>query len=95
MLFRSEGGYTLYRKNADKIQNYVDIFLDKTSSENILVKQYLYSANVTHCFDAFNTPHQMTKRLGMLADKQSLLTVAREELIRPVTGLELVPVTLE
>lgn len=55
-----QGGYALYRKNADKIQNYVDLFFDNTSSESILVKQYSYAAGVATDYDAFYAAHQMT-----------------------------------
>jgi len=60
----AQGGYALYSKNADKIQNYVDIFFDKASSETIFLKQYLYSAGITHSYDCHNTPHQMAGPQG-------------------------------
>ncbi|CAK7065932.1 MAG: hypothetical protein PARBA_02504 [Parabacteroides sp.] len=61
-----QGGYVLYRKNSDKIQNYVDLFFDESSSESILVKEYIYPPRETfaHSYDCFNSPHQMTGPMG-------------------------------
>ncbi|MDL2221463.1 RagB/SusD family nutrient uptake outer membrane protein [Parabacteroides sp. OttesenSCG-928-N08] len=58
-----EGKYSLYRnswKADDKeaqYQNYVDMFFDGNSSENIFVRQYSYPESV-HGFDAYNIPRQ-------------------------------------
>lgn len=52
-----EGVYSLYRKNSDKYQNYVDLFFDATSSENIFVKEYHFP-ETGHCYDAMFIPHQ-------------------------------------
>lgn len=64
--FVEQGGYTLYRKNGDKVQNYSDLFFDAGSSENIFVKEYVYPPRETaaHSFDCFNSPHQMTGPMG-------------------------------
>ncbi|MBV4355909.1 RagB/SusD family nutrient uptake outer membrane protein [Pinibacter aurantiacus] len=53
-----EGKYSLYRANPDKYQNYVNLFLDGNSPENILVKQYHYPEK-THSWDALNIPRQL------------------------------------
>ncbi|MFW5872758.1 MAG: RagB/SusD family nutrient uptake outer membrane protein, partial [bacterium] len=52
-----EGKYTLYRSNPDKYKNYVDLFLDKNSPENIFVKDYSFPAT-GHAWDHFNVPYQ-------------------------------------
>ncbi len=59
-----QGGYALYRKNPDKIQNYANLFFDKTSSENIFIRQYSKVAGVTYSWDCYNSPHQMTGPSG-------------------------------
>lgn len=58
-----EGKYTLYRGNPDKYQNYVNLFFDKNSSENIFVKDYKYP-EITHSWDALNAPKQFVNGYG-------------------------------
>ncbi|MEO3402730.1 RagB/SusD family nutrient uptake outer membrane protein [Mucilaginibacter sp. CAU 1740] len=59
-----EGKYDLYKKNwaaGDKeaqYQNYVNLFYDATSGENIFVRQYHYPESV-HGYDAYNVPRQL------------------------------------
>ena len=59
-----QGKYDLYKKNwaaGDKdaqYQNYVNLFFDATSSENIFVRQYHYPESV-HGYDAYNVPRQL------------------------------------
>ena len=59
-----EGHYTLYKKNwvaGDKqaqFQNYVNLFFDEESDENIFVKGYQYPESV-HGYDAYNVPRQL------------------------------------
>jgi len=57
-----EGHYALYQKNPNKEQNYVDLFLDKDSPENIFVKQYSIAASpsTAHSWDATFSPRYMT-----------------------------------
>ncbi len=55
-----EGHYTLYDKNADKVQNYVDAFLKSDSPENIFIKQYSINSNTAHSWDATFSPRYMT-----------------------------------
>lgn len=55
-----EGHYSLYRKKTDKEQNYVDLFLDKESTENILVRDYSLTSNTAHSWDATMTCRFMT-----------------------------------
>ena len=58
-----EGHYSLYKKawsagdKAAQYQNYVKMFLDGDSPENIFVKQYLYPQSV-HGYDAYMVPLQ-------------------------------------
>jgi len=53
----AEGPYSLYRKSADKIKNYTDVFLDATSPENILIRSY-YAGDPERCnsWDATFSP---------------------------------------
>ena len=59
-----EGKYLLYKKAwapGDKeaqYQNYVNMFFDETSPENIFVKQYRFPESV-HGYDAYNVPRQL------------------------------------
>jgi hypothetical protein len=55
-----EGHYSLYEKNADKVQNYVDLFLKSDSPENIFIKQYSIATNTAHSWDATMSPRYMT-----------------------------------
>ncbi|MEO7213112.1 RagB/SusD family nutrient uptake outer membrane protein [Mucilaginibacter sp.] len=56
--------YSLYKKvwaAGDKeaqFQNYVNMFYDESSNENIFVKQYHYPESV-HGYDAYNVPRQL------------------------------------
>jgi hypothetical protein len=58
-----EGKFSLYRGNADKYQNYVNLFFDRNSSENIFIKDYKYP-EVTHSWDALNAPKQFVNGYG-------------------------------
>lgn len=54
-----EGHYDLYQKNPDLVQNYVDVFLDTNSPENVFIKDFVYMDNVEgsrHSWDAFASP---------------------------------------
>lgn len=55
-----EGHYSLYNKNADKMQNYIDLFLKSDSPENIFIKQYSVTSNTAHSWDATFSPRYMT-----------------------------------
>lgn len=55
-----EGHYSLYEKNPDKVQNYVDLFLKGDSPENIFIKQYSITTNTAHSWDATMSPRYMT-----------------------------------
>ncbi len=56
-----EGHYSLYAKKLDdKEQNYVDLFLDQDSPENILVRDYSLTSNTAHSWDATMTCRYMT-----------------------------------
>lgn len=58
-----EGHFSLYKKEwvADnkeaQYQNFVNMFFDDNSPENILIRQYLYP-NSTHSYDCFSIPRQ-------------------------------------
>ncbi|MDP4240254.1 MAG: RagB/SusD family nutrient uptake outer membrane protein [Bacteroidota bacterium] len=55
-----QGHYSLYRAGLpDKYQNYVNLFSDDNSSENIFVKYYHYP-DVVHSYDALMVPFQQT-----------------------------------
>ena len=68
-----EGKYSLYKKNwiandkGAQYQNFVNLFFDKTSPENVFVKQYLYPQSV-HGFDAYNVPRQLMGGNGYSAE---------------------------
>jgi hypothetical protein len=54
-----EGPYQLYRANPDKVQNYVDIFFDKASAENIFIREFS-RVNGTGCnWEIFLAPAQL------------------------------------
>jgi hypothetical protein len=53
-----DGHYALYRAKADKVENYVNIFLDPASSENILIRSfYAGDPERNHSFDATFSPN--------------------------------------
>ncbi|MBN9382346.1 MAG: RagB/SusD family nutrient uptake outer membrane protein [Chitinophagaceae bacterium] len=68
-----EGHYSLYKKSwaagdkAAQYQNYVKMFFDNESPENIFVKQYLYPQSV-HGYDAYNVPRQCMGPNGYSAE---------------------------
>ena len=59
-----DGKFSLYKKTwaaGDKqaqYQNYVNLFFDATSPENVFVRQYHYPESV-HGYDAYNVPRQL------------------------------------
>jgi hypothetical protein len=56
-----EAHYDLYKKKPEnKEQNYVDLFLDADSPENILVRDYSLTSNTAHSWDATMTCRYMT-----------------------------------
>ena len=51
------GPFSLYRKNPDKVQNLIDLFLDESgNSESIFVEKYNFEAGKNHAFDITGTP---------------------------------------
>ncbi|RYZ14446.1 MAG: RagB/SusD family nutrient uptake outer membrane protein, partial [Sphingobacteriales bacterium] len=53
--------YKLYNKYpSDKVKNYTDLFLDPTSEENILVRDYSITTRTAHSWDATFSPGFMT-----------------------------------
>ncbi|MFD2874246.1 RagB/SusD family nutrient uptake outer membrane protein [Mucilaginibacter ximonensis] len=54
-----DGKYSLYNANADKVQNYVDLFL-KPNNEDIFVKQYSIANHTAHSWDATMSPRYFT-----------------------------------
>ncbi|QHS54330.1 RagB/SusD family nutrient uptake outer membrane protein [Mucilaginibacter sp. 14171R-50] len=60
-----QGRYSLYKNNwiagnkDAQYQNFVNLFLDANSSENIFVRQYKYP-DAAHWYDANNVPYQLT-----------------------------------
>ena len=73
-----DGKYSLYKKSwkaGDKsaqYQNFADLFLDQSSSENILVKAYQYPTSV-HSFDAYMVPVQMQGPSGWSSETSPTL----------------------
>lgn len=67
-----EGHYDLYKNSwkagdkAAQYQNYIDLFFDKSSTENIFVKEYGYP-NSVHGFDAYYVPRQLMGPNGYAA----------------------------
>jgi hypothetical protein len=60
-----EGHASLYKKKFsaaydDQIANYVELFLDKDSPENLLIREYSLSSNTAHSYDATLTARYMT-----------------------------------
>jgi hypothetical protein len=56
-----EGHYELYKKKPDdKVQNYVDLFLDQSSPETILARDYSLTSGTAHSWDATMTCRYMT-----------------------------------
>lgn len=59
-----EGRYSLYKKawvagdKTAQYQNYINLFFDASSPENIFVRQYHYPESV-HGYDAYNVPRQL------------------------------------
>lgn len=68
-----DGKYSLYKKTwaagdkAAQMQNYISLFFDETSPENILVKGYKYPETV-HGYDAYNVPRQLMGGNGYSAE---------------------------
>ncbi|MBL4678965.1 MAG: RagB/SusD family nutrient uptake outer membrane protein [Mucilaginibacter sp.] len=68
-----DGKYSLYKKTwaaGDKeaqYQNFVNLFFDASSPENIFVKQYHYPESV-HGYDAYNVPRQLMGANGYSAE---------------------------
>ncbi len=58
-----EGKYSLYNKHSDKYTNYVQLFFDESSPENIFVRYYHYPY-VWHGYDALFVPRQMVGPQG-------------------------------
>ncbi len=55
-----DGVYSLYTANADKVQNYADLFLKPNSPENIFIKQYSMANNTAHSWDDTMSPRYFT-----------------------------------
>lgn len=68
-----EGKYNLYKQSwkiDDKLaqyQNFVNLFIDSSSPENILVRSYAYP-NSVHSYDAYNVPVQLQGPSGWSAE---------------------------
>lgn len=68
-----EGQYSLYKKNwaagdkAAQMQNFINLFFDESSPENILIKGYKYPETV-HGYDAYNVPRQLMGGNGYSAE---------------------------
>jgi hypothetical protein len=68
-----DGHYSLYKKawaagdKAAQYQNYVNLFGDASSPENIFVRQYHYPESV-HGYDSYNVPRQLMGANGYSAE---------------------------
>ena len=68
-----DGKYSLYKKawaagdKTAQYQNYVNLFFDATSPENVFVRQYHYPESV-HGYDAYNVPRQLMGANGYSAE---------------------------
>lgn len=75
-----DGHYSLYKKTwaaGDKdaqMQNYINLFFDATSPENILIKGYKYPETV-HGYDAYNVPRQLMGGNGYSAEVNPTLNL--------------------
>lgn len=58
-----DGKYSLYNKYADKYENFVNLFLDEDSPENIFCKYYIYP-EYAHSYDFTVIPFQMRSGAG-------------------------------
>lgn len=58
-----EDVYSLYNEHSDKYTNYVELFFDENSPENIFVRYYDYP-NTGHCYDALFIPFPSTGPQG-------------------------------
>ncbi|UAY50845.1 RagB/SusD family nutrient uptake outer membrane protein [Ferruginibacter albus] len=85
-----EGHYSLYRKSADKVKNYTDVFLDATSPENILVRGF-YAGDPERChsWDATYSPNSglnyMTSE-GLSRSYPTLEFVERTDSLNGITN---------
>ena len=66
------GKYSLYNKNPDLVQNYVDIFLDAASTENIFIKSY-FPMGITDPRNTYLIPHTWDTGLAPLPDMASFV----------------------
>ncbi|MFT3746892.1 MAG: RagB/SusD family nutrient uptake outer membrane protein [Agriterribacter sp.] len=57
------GKYSLYSKSSDKTENYINLFLDDASSENILIKRFSYPSKA-HSYDNWNLPYSQRGTAG-------------------------------
>lgn len=64
-LIVDEGGYELYKANADKMENYAEIFSEKgaNSKEAIFIRQYSQD-NYVHCWDVIFSPSRFASTYG-------------------------------
>ena len=58
-----EGKYSLYNKETDKVINFANIFLDKSSPENILVQEFLRPSKI-HSWNCHISPKQFGVSYG-------------------------------
>ena len=94
-----EGHYALYRKSADKIKNYTDIFLDASSSENILIRSY-YAGDPERChsWDATYSPNSGMNYMssgGLSRAYPTLELVERFDSLNNVTNPDGTPVRFD
>ena len=71
-LIAESGKYSLYNKNTDLIQNYVDLFLDASSPENIFIKSY-FPMGITDPRNTFLIPHTWDAGMAPNPDMSSFV----------------------
>lgn len=75
-----DGKYSLYLKawaagdRTAQFQNYVNLFSDVSSPENVFVKEYQYP-NSVHGYDAYNVPRQLMGANGYSAETNPTLNL--------------------
>lgn len=59
MIIRQTDKYELYRADADKCANYMNLFLDEASKENIFIRQYSIDSGTESCWDINCVPQSI------------------------------------
>jgi len=71
-LIDESGNYSLYAQNSDLVQNYVDVFMDPASKENIFIKSY-FPMGTTDPRNTYLIPHTWDAGTAPLPDMSSFV----------------------